>query len=105
MFLYNISSLEDCDRVYSNYLADKVKMIKKETVAQVTTIKKELNIKLDQIEKENSIVIKVATSFSWLAILVISLVFIINALSDIQKLIRYLKKNYYKDILYKEKIE
>ena len=58
------------------------------------TIKNELNIQLDQIEKEKTIVIKIATGFGWLAILVICLVFLINGLFDLQKLISYLKKYY-----------
>ena len=94
VFRYNISSLEECDRLDSNYVASKVNRIKNETNAKVETIKKELNIKLAQSEKENAIVIKSATSFGWLAILVICLVFLINSFIDLQKLICYLKKYY-----------
>ena len=88
----NISSLEECDRLDSYYVAGKVNRIKNEKNAEMETIKKELNLKLNQIEKEKAIGIKAATSFSWLAILVICLVFLINVLIDFQKLICYLKK-------------
>ena len=94
VFRYNISSLEECDRLDSNYVASKVNRIKNETNAKVETIKKELNIKLDQIDKEKANVIKAATSFGWLAILVVCLVFLINGLIDCQKLISYLNKYY-----------
>ena len=94
VFRYNISSLEECDRLDSNYVASKVNRIKNETNAKVETIKKELNIKLDQIDKEKANVIKAATSFGWLAALVISLVFLIYGLLDLQKFICYLKKYY-----------
>ena len=88
----NISSLEECDRFDLNYVVSKVNRIKNETNAKVETIRKELNIKLDIIEKEKAIEIKAATSFSWLAILMICLVFLINVLIDFQKFICYLKK-------------
>ena len=94
VFRSNISSLEACDLLDSNYVANKANRIINETVAKVETIKKELNIKLYQIEKEKAIVIKSATSFGWLAVLVICLVFLINGLFDLQKLICYLKKYY-----------
>ena len=94
VFRYNISSLEECDRLDSNYVASKVNRMKNETNAKVETIKKELNIKLDQIDKEKANVIKIATGFGWLAILVICLVFLIIGLIDCQKLISYLKKYY-----------
>ena len=94
VFRYNISSLEECDRIDSNYVSNKANRIINETDAKVETIKKELNIKLDQIEKEKAIEIKAATSFTLLAILMICLVFLINILIDFQKLICYLKKYY-----------
>ena len=90
----NISSLEECDRLDSNYIASKVNRIKNETNAKVETINKNWNVKLDQIEKENANVIKAATSFGWLAILMICLIFLINGFLDFQKLICYLKKYY-----------
>ena len=94
VFRYNISCLDECDLLDSNYVAIKASRIKNETNAKVETIKKEFNIKLSQIEKQKAIEIKAASSFSWLAILMICLVFLINVLIDFQKLICYLKKYY-----------
>ena len=94
VFRYNVSSLEECDRIDSNYVASKVNRIKNETNAQVETIKKEFNIKLDQIEKEKTIAIKAAAGFGWISILMICLVFLVNGLLDLQKFICYLKNDF-----------
>ena len=76
----NITSLEECDHLDSSYVVSKTNRIKNETAFKIEKIKKESNIKLEQIEKEKAFLIKTATSFAWLAILMICLVFLINGL-------------------------
>ena len=94
VFRYNLSSLEECDRLESNYTLMKLKKIKQDEVLTVKKIKEELAAKLEKIEKDKEIQILVSSSFGWLAILMICLVFLINGLIDSQKLICYLKKYY-----------
>ena len=94
VFRYNLSSLEECDRLESNYTLMKLKKIKQDEELTIKKIKEELAAKLEKIEKDKEIQIQVATSFGWLAILMICLVFLINGFLDLQKLICYLKKYY-----------
>jgi hypothetical protein len=90
----NISSLENCDRLDENYITMKTTRIQNETSKKVETTNNELKSKLAQIGREKAIMIQAATSFAWLAILMIFLLFLVSILIDCQKLISYLKKCY-----------
>ena len=91
---YNISSLEECDRLDSNYTLMKLEKIKKDDERTIKKIKEELVVKLAKNEKEKEILYLLAVSFGWLAVLMICLVFLINGFLDLQKLICYIKKYY-----------
>jgi hypothetical protein len=90
----NISSLENCDRLDFNYTIMRSEQIKLDSERKLENIKFELAEKLEINEKKRAHVVKVATSFGWLAILMIFLLFLISILIDCQKLISYLKKYY-----------
>jgi hypothetical protein len=74
----NISSLENCDRLDVNYIAMKTTRIENETSSKIETINNELKSKLTQLGKEKATIIQAATSFGWLAILMIFLLFFIS---------------------------
>jgi hypothetical protein len=76
----------------------KYNKIQNETFDKVESIRNELNTKLTQFDKEKDKLIKTATNFGWLAILVISLLILINILIDCQKLVCNLKKYYCRNI-------
>ncbi len=94
MVRINISSLENCDRLDFNYTIMRSEQIKLDSERKLENIKFELAEKLEINEKKRAHVVKVATSFGWLAILMIFLLFLISILIDCQKLISYLKKYY-----------
>jgi hypothetical protein len=87
----NISNLEHCDRLDSQYTAFKTDVIKNETEANIEIIKTDLTTKIKQIERNKAETIRTAKCFGWLAIVMMILMFLINVLIDSQKLILYLK--------------
>ena len=89
---FEIKSLGDCDRLDSNYTAMKANHINNETKEKVVTIQVELVKKLKELEKEKAIVFRTATSFTWVALMMIVILFSIIFLTDIMKLINYLNK-------------
>jgi hypothetical protein len=76
----------------------KTTKIQNETFDKLESTRNELKTKLAQFEKEKDKLIKTATSFGWLAILIVSLLILINVLIDLQKLACYLKKYYFRNI-------
>ena len=90
---FNITSLEVCDRLDSKYVEMKAHQITNAAETKVETLITELDTKLKKLDKEKAVVIKAATSVSWLAILVTSLFIFIIILNDLYKLFYFLKKN------------
>jgi hypothetical protein len=50
---------------------------------------------MKQLVKDKEVVIRLALSFSWLAIIMICFLFTILLLSDLFKFVSYLKENYH----------
>ena len=90
---FNVESLQRCDNIDSNYSVVKTIQIINETNQIIITIKDELSAKLKRVEIENAVSINTSNSLSWLAILMMSLLFSIIILNDLYKLIFFLKKN------------
>jgi hypothetical protein len=61
----------------------------------LNTVKTDLSFKIKQIETERVAQIQTVSSFSWLAILILSLLFAIIILNDLYNFIRFLQKNGY----------
>ena len=84
-----------CDRLFdSNYSISKIKQIQKEAEIEIKRIDSEVEAKLKQLLKDKEVVIRLALSFGWLAIIMICFLFTIFLLSDLFKFVSYLKKNY-----------
>jgi hypothetical protein len=72
----NITSLEMCNRFFdSNYLIIKIKQIQKEVEIEIKRIDSEVEAKLKQLVKDKEVVIRLALSFGWLAIIMICFFF------------------------------
>jgi flagellar biosynthesis component FlhA len=85
-----------CNRFFdSNYLIIKIKQIQKEVEIKIKRIDSEVEAKLKQLVKDKEVVIRLALSFGWLAIIMICFFFTIFLLSDLFKFVSYLKKKYY----------
>jgi hypothetical protein len=85
-----------CDRLLdSSYSIRKTKEIQKEAEIEIKRIDLEVAAKLKYLEKEKEAVIKVASSFGWIAIIMICLLSTIFLFSDLFKLISYLKENFH----------
>jgi hypothetical protein len=69
--------------------------MKNETTKKIEIMKIEMELKLEKIKNENAAAIHTATSFSWLALLTIGSLFFVAILSDLLKLISFLKENYF----------
>ncbi len=61
---------------------------------EIKRIDSEVAAKLKQLEKQKENFSILALSFAWLAIIMICLLFIISLLSDLFKLVSYLKENF-----------
>jgi hypothetical protein len=86
-----------CDRLFdSNYSISKIKQIQKEAEIEIKRIDSEVEEKLKQLVKDKEVVIRLALSFSWLAIIMICFLFTIFLLSDLFKFVSYLKEKFYK---------
>ena len=88
-----LTNLGDCDRLDLNYSAMKLNKMKNETADKIENIKVNLAANLKELEKEKSANIQVATSFSWLALLIILIFLMVIVLIDFHKLFLYLKEN------------
>jgi flagellar biosynthesis component FlhA len=62
---------------------------------EIKRIDSEVEAKLKQLVKDKEVVIRLALSFGWLAIIMICFFFTIFLLSDLFKFVSYLKKKYY----------
>ena len=71
-----ITSLDECDRLDFNYSLLKFKKIQINADLEIKRRKESIEIKLKQIEKDFESYQMIVTSFSWLAVVMISLVFI-----------------------------
>ena len=89
---FNVESLQRCDNIDSNYSVVKTIQIINETNQIIITIKDELSAKLKRVEIENAVSINTSKSLSWLAILMMSLLFSIIILNDLYKLIFFSKE-------------
>ena len=90
---FNITNLEECDRLDPNYAKMKASEINNDAKIKVETINIAFAKKLKDLEKEKAVVIQTATSLSWLAILVSSVFIFIIILNDLHKLFSFLKEN------------
>ncbi len=90
---FNITNLEECDRLDSNYTEMKAIQINNKTKNTIQTINNVLAKKLNELEKEKAVLTKTATSLSWLALVVASGFILIIILSDLHKLFSFLKEN------------
>ena len=71
----------------------KLNRMKNETADKIENIKVNLAANLKELEKEKSANIQVATSFSWLALLIILIFLMVIVLIDFHKVFLYLKEN------------
>jgi uncharacterized membrane protein len=84
-----------CDRLLdSSYSISKTIEIQKEAEIEIKRIDSEVAAKLKNLENQKEAVIRVASSFGWIAIIMICLLCTIFLLSDLFMLVSYLKKNY-----------
>jgi hypothetical protein len=90
-----IRNEQGCDNFDSNYAELKAIEIKNKLIEQINTVKTDLYFKIKQIETERVAQIQTVSSFSWLAILILSLLFAIAILNDLYNFIRFLQKNGY----------
>ncbi len=90
---FNITSLEECDRLDPKYAEIKATEINNEAIVKVQTINTAFANKLKDLEKEKAVLIQTATSLSWLALLVTSVFILIIILNDLHKLFSFLKEN------------
>jgi transcriptional regulator NrdR family protein len=66
-----------CDRLFdSSYSISKTIEIQKEAEIEIKRIDSEVAAKLKNLEKQKEAVIRVASSFGWIAIIMIGLLFI-----------------------------
>jgi len=89
----NIFDLGNCDRLDTSFSTSKSLEMKNETTKKIEIMKIELEKKLEKIKNKNSTAINTATSFSWLALVVIAFLFLVAIFSDLFKLISFLKEN------------
>jgi hypothetical protein len=90
---FNVTSLEECDRLDPNYTEMKAKEIINNTKNTIQTINNLLAKKLKDLQTEKAVFIQTATSLSWLALLVTSVFILIIILNDLQKIFSFLKEN------------
>ena len=90
---FNITRLEECDRLDPKYAETKASEINNDAKIKIETINTAFAKKLEDLEKEKAVLIKTATSLSWLALLVASVFILIIILNDLHKLFSYLKEN------------
>ena len=91
----NISNLGNCDRLDNSFSTSKSLEMNNETTKKIETMKIELEKKLEKIKNENAATIHSATSFSWLALIMIAFLFLFATLSDLLKCVSYFKENSY----------
>ncbi len=92
---FSVRNVQGCDNFDSNYAELKTIEIKNKLIQQINTVKTELSFKIKQIETERIAQIQTASSFSWLAILILSLLLSIAILNDLYSFIRFLQKHGY----------
>jgi len=90
---FNITRLEECDRLDPNYTEIKAIQINEKTKKTIETINTAFAKKLEDLDKEKAVLIKTAKSLSWLALLVASVFILIIILNDLHKFFSYLKEN------------
>ncbi len=90
---FNITSLEECDCLDSNYTEMKANKINDITKNTIQTINNLLVKKLNELENKKAVVIQTATSLSWLALLVALVFILLIILNDLHKLFCFLKES------------
>jgi hypothetical protein len=90
---FNITSFEECDRLDPKYAEIKANVINNDAIIKVQTINTAFANKLKDLEKDKAVLIKTATSLSWLALLVASIFIFIIILNDLHKLFSFIKEN------------
>jgi hypothetical protein len=85
-----------CDRLIgSEYSIQKTEQIQNDAEIDIKKVDSAVTAKLKELKKEKEKEKdRVALSFSWLAIIMICLLFIIVLLSDLFKLVSYLKESH-----------
>jgi hypothetical protein len=90
----NITNLEFCDRLDSNYSLFKSRKITSDAEKEVNMRKADIAAKIKQIEKDSEVVKIASISFTWFAILIISVFFLILIINDLFKLVAFMKKHH-----------
>ena len=88
---FEITKLDVCDYLDSNYTTIKINQISDKSEAELEKIKVEVASKLQELEKEKTVISK---SFCWVVITVFSIFCVITILNDIVKLFFHLKNSY-----------
>ena len=90
----NITNLEFCDRLDSNYSLFKSRKITSDAEKEVNMRKSDIASKIKQIEKDSEVVKIASISFTWFAILIISVFFLILIINDLFKLVVFIRKQH-----------